>query len=237
MPSLARPTYVYLGPPVTILDPASMGACSGPFVAEVLVPDSFAVVRATVSIHLPHSWQGDVRVRLLHVPTGTSAVLIDRPGMPQTSLGFSADDFGQSAAIPMLLADFAPSRYDDPPVAAPGIARVSGLWRPEAPFAAFAGVSAAGAWRLVLEDCSMGDTGQLIAFSLTLDGAGSGCYPNCDGSTASPFLNVADFICFQNRFAAGGTAANCDGSTTPPTLNVADFICYANAFAAGCSAP
>ena len=30
-----------------------------------------------------------------------------------------------------------------------------------------------------------------------------GCYANCDGSTIAPILNVADFSCFLNSFAAG----------------------------------
>ena len=60
------------------------------------------------------------------------------------------------------------------------------------------------------------------------------CYPNCDASTTAPILNVADFTCFLNRFAAGDGYANCDGSTTAPILNVADFTCFLNAFAAGC---
>jgi uncharacterized membrane protein len=61
------------------------------------------------------------------------------------------------------------------------------------------------------------------------------CYANCDGSTTAPTLNVLDFVCFLNKFAAGDTYANCDGSTTPPVLNVLDFSCFLNAFAAGCS--
>ena len=61
-----------------------------------------------------------------------------------------------------------------------------------------------------------------------------GCYANCDGSTAPPRLNVADFVCYQNRFAAGDPYANCDGSTAAPALNIADFVCYLNGFAAGC---
>ncbi|MFN0132248.1 MAG: hypothetical protein ACKVW3_06925 [Phycisphaerales bacterium] len=65
--------------------------------------------------------------------------------------------------------------------------------------------------------------------------AGPSCYANCDGSTSAPFLNVNDFICFQNLFAAGNSLANCDNSTTPPVLNVNDFTCFNNAFAAGCS--
>jgi hypothetical protein len=68
-------------------------------------------------------------------------------------------------------------------------------------------------------------------------GSSAPCYANCDGSTAAPVLNVNDFICFQQHFAAADTYANCDGSTAPPVLNVNDFICYQQRFAAGCSAP
>ncbi|MFN0132798.1 MAG: hypothetical protein ACKVW3_09780 [Phycisphaerales bacterium] len=66
---------------------------------------------------------------------------------------------------------------------------------------------------------------------------GPTCYANCDNSTIIPFLNVNDFICFNNKFAAGDTTANCDGSTIVPVLNVNDFICFNNLFAAGCTAP
>jgi hypothetical protein len=62
----------------------------------------------------------------------------------------------------------------------------------------------------------------------------SACYANCDNSTTPPVLNVLDFSCFLNRFAAGDTYANCDQSTTPPVLNVLDFSCFLNQFAAGC---
>jgi hypothetical protein len=61
------------------------------------------------------------------------------------------------------------------------------------------------------------------------------CYANCDQSTTPPILNIADFSCFLNRFAAGDSYANCDASTTPPVLNVSDFACFLNRFAAGCS--
>jgi hypothetical protein len=64
--------------------------------------------------------------------------------------------------------------------------------------------------------------------------AGTSCYPNCDGSTAPPVLNVADFSCFLQKFAASDPYANCDGSTTVPVLNVADFSCFLQRFAAGC---
>jgi hypothetical protein len=69
------------------------------------------------------------------------------------------------------------------------------------------------------------------------------CYPNCDGSTTAPILNVEDFTCFVSEFAAAIALphqqqlthyANCDRSTTPPVLNVEDFTCFVSAFAAGC---
>jgi len=71
--------------------------------------------------------------------------------------------------------------------------------------------------------------------NITISGGAAPCYANCDGSTTSPILNVLDFSCFLNRFAAGDSYANCDGSTTPPVLNVLDFSCFLNQFAAGCT--
>jgi hypothetical protein len=60
------------------------------------------------------------------------------------------------------------------------------------------------------------------------------CYANCDQSSTPPILNVGDFACFLNRFAAGQPGANCDGSSAAPTLTIADFACFLNRFAAGC---
>jgi hypothetical protein len=63
----------------------------------------------------------------------------------------------------------------------------------------------------------------------------STCYANCDGSSASPVLNINDFVCFQQRFAAGDSYANCDQSTIAPVLNINDFVCFQQRFAAGCN--
>jgi hypothetical protein len=59
------------------------------------------------------------------------------------------------------------------------------------------------------------------------------CYANCDESTAPPVLNVADFSCFLQRYAAGDPYANCDPGAPPP-LNVADFVCFLFRYAQGC---
>ena len=68
------------------------------------------------------------------------------------------------------------------------------------------------------------------------DAVGATCYANCDNSTIAPCLNVNDFICFNNAFAASLPYANCDASTLSPTLNVNDFICFNNAYASQCGA-
>jgi hypothetical protein len=93
---------------------------------------------------------------------------------------------------------------------------------------------AGSAWNTVL------DRNEAILWTRPLF---SPCYPNCDGSTAAPILNIDDFTCFINNFAAATALphaqqlehySNCDNSTIAPILNVDDFTCFINAFAAGC---
>ena len=76
-------------------------------------------------------------------------------------------------------------------------------------------------------------TGTIFWDDFTVTQGSTVCYANCDASTTAPVLNVNDFICFQNRYAAGNSYANCDLSTIPPVLNVNDFTCFLNRFAAG----
>jgi hypothetical protein len=83
------------------------------------------------------------------------------------------------------------------------------------------------------QGCAPTAVTQDIYFEL-LGTGGQSCYPNCDNSTVAPILNVGDFTCFLQRFAAGDSYANCDNSTTPPVLNVGDFTCFLQRFAAGC---
>ncbi|MFN0131970.1 MAG: hypothetical protein ACKVW3_05500 [Phycisphaerales bacterium] len=76
----------------------------------------------------------------------------------------------------------------------------------------------------------------------------SGCFGNCDRSTTPPVLNVNDFMCFGNEFAALSaldptpsnlllqinSRANCDGSTNVPVLTSNDFLCFNQAYVDGC---
>jgi hypothetical protein len=65
----------------------------------------------------------------------------------------------------------------------------------------------------------------------------SPCAANCDCSTVSPILNIADLTCFLERYAAGDAWANCDDNWNgwaSPLFSVADFTCFLERFAAGC---
>jgi hypothetical protein len=81
-----------------------------------------------------------------------------------------------------------------------------------------------------------GDPDSLFVAGIPVPSSGDTppCYPNCDGSTDAPVLNILDFACFLTRFSQGDPWANCDGSTTPPVLNILDFNCFLRQFAAGC---
>ncbi|MCA9277984.1 MAG: hypothetical protein H6815_04260 [Phycisphaeraceae bacterium] len=57
------------------------------------------------------------------------------------------------------------------------------------------------------------------------------CYPDCDRSGS---LNIFDYICFGNAYAAQDAYADCDGSGS---FNIFDYICFGNAYAAGCAGP
>ena len=73
-----------------------------------------------------------------------------------------------------------------------------------------------------------GGTGFGFITAYVLRPVGQACYADCDGSGSLDFF---DFLCFQNKFAAGAAYADCDGSGT---LDFFDFLCFQNGFAAGC---
>jgi hypothetical protein len=61
------------------------------------------------------------------------------------------------------------------------------------------------------------------------------CYADCDPSTGPGILDIFDFLCFGNRFAAADPyACDCDTSTGPGVCDIFDFLCFGNEFNAGC---
>lgn len=123
-----------------------------------------------VGIIVRHTWQGDLRITLTS-PGGTTVVLTDRPGVPQSTFGFSADNFGNPATGDPMFFDvvpFATETYDLPQVASPGIANVTGSWLAEGDLSNFIGENKVGVWTLTAVDNAGGDTGAIEFFSLTI---------------------------------------------------------------------
>jgi hypothetical protein len=200
-------------------------------------------------VQISHSYQGDLRFRLVH-PDNTSVDLVNRPGVAppkqgaSTNYGFATGNYGSSTASMVFRDGAAAGRYDDavgfpgPPAgSAVATESVTGNWiATGGGLSALNGRDAYGVWHLVATDYAAGDVGIIRSFSVCVTVQQSTCYANCDLGTTAPCLNVSDFGCFLNAFAAGDAYANCDNSTTPPVLNISDFACFLNAFAAGCSA-
>ncbi len=224
----------------------SNGTAGPDAVGQLFIPDHATITGLVAKVQVDHTWQGDVRMRLVH-PDGTSVDLVNRPGVAppkqgaSTTVGFATGNFG-TATNNMLFRDTAAGLYDDatgfpgpPPGTAAPTDNVGGAWKAAGgALSVFNGKDSFGVWKLIANDYAPGDVGTIRSLSVCLSTTPR-CYANCDGGTTLPCVNVLDFGCFLNKFAAGDPSANCDGSTTPPVLNVLDFGCFLNQFAAGCS--
>jgi hypothetical protein len=120
------------------------------------------------------------------------------------------------------------SRYYNPPVDA-GTTVMFEWGDPE--WTLVAGVGPIAGWN---GNAAAGGNYSLFLTGSCFDEGSGGCYANCDASTTAPVLNVQDFTCFLQRYAAGDSYANCDNSTVAPVLNVQDFTCFLQRYAAGC---
>jgi outer membrane protein assembly factor BamB len=69
-----------------------------------------------------------------------------------------------------------------------------------------------------------------VVFTIGVEGlfAFGGCGPDCDGSGG---LDLFDFLCFQNAFAAEKQYGDCDGDEV---FTLFDFLCFQNGFVEGC---
>jgi len=111
-----------------------------------------------VSVRITHTWVGDLRIGLQHVDTGTTVLLMDRPGQDGSGFGCDGDD------INVTFSDGAVDPIEDECGA--GIPSLDGTFTPQVPLAAFAGESLAGNWVLFVSDNPGQDTGTLNEWCL-----------------------------------------------------------------------
>lgn len=135
---------------------------------EFTISDSLLIADISVALIVPHTWQGDIKVNLLH---GSGDVaLFDRPGDPERAFGFPVDDYGDiQSGAEFRLSDGASLRYDVPDVVYPGIPQVSGSWKPDGNLSDFAGSDVLGTWWLRIEDFAAGDIGALRRFAIEFE--------------------------------------------------------------------
>jgi subtilisin-like proprotein convertase family protein len=136
-------------PAVAIPDNAPAGVSD-----ELVVGNGTAtIVDLDVSVGIAHTYVGDLAVALEHVTTGTSVVVIDRPGVPASSFGCSGDN------VEAILDD---EGTDGPVEDACGAATaIGGTFTPNEPLSAFDGEPVNGTWRLTVSDSVDQDTGTL----------------------------------------------------------------------------
>jgi subtilisin-like proprotein convertase family protein len=159
---------------------ASMQSCSTPNMpipdnTPAGVTDSLAVAAGgsildlNVAISATHTWVGDLIFTLEHVDTGTSLVLIDRPGRTTAGFGCGGDN------ISVTLDDEATLSIEtdcsDPQAYLPG-----GSYRPNNPLSSLDNEDINGEWLLTVSDNAGQDTGGLSRWCLqtTLPAAPSG---------------------------------------------------------------
>ncbi|MDE0887114.1 MAG: proprotein convertase P-domain-containing protein [Myxococcota bacterium] len=143
--------------PVVIPDGGAGGAADSNSIAQ-----NATILNLEVLVQISHSWVGDLKVTLSHVETGTTAVLIDRPGSPaSSSFGCSGDD------IDATLADDASLPAEDE--CASGSPAIAGFLLPTETLAVFNGEDIAGTWTLTVYDLGLGVSGTLDAWTLELN--------------------------------------------------------------------
>jgi Ca2+-binding RTX toxin-like protein len=130
----------------------------------------FAIADVNLRLEVDHSWVGDLTVTLTHVETGTSVVVLDRPGVPATGTGCNGDGIDAVLDDEALL--LAETQCGDDPA-------LSGRLKPNNPLSAFDGEKMGGTWRVTVVDGYAGDTGSLKGYTIELG------YEKCAGVGAT----------------------------------------------------
>ncbi|MGC1396358.1 MAG: proprotein convertase P-domain-containing protein [Coleofasciculaceae cyanobacterium] len=139
----------------------------GSFQDDIIVTENFKLNDVMVTLKgMEHTWVGDLVVRLHHVETETIIDLFRRPGQPHfSSSGYSNDLRGDYSFSDRV--DGNSHNFDS--AAASNAVIPSGSYTSLQPLAKFNGLSSTGTWRLIINDCSAGDSGFLDSWSLNLD--------------------------------------------------------------------
>ncbi len=207
---------VNLGNSIAVLDEK----CSSP---DVAIPDgsssisdslnistSGVITDLNISVDVTHSFVGNLKFTLTHEDTGTSVIIIDRPGMPPGSNGCQYSD------IDVTLDDEAASSVED--ACSPVPPAINGSFIPNNPLSAFDSENLYGMWTLEVSDNASGNTGTLNSWCLEatvlLVWVDFGYLGVESGTQSEPYNTLAEAI---TAVSVGGEI-RIKGSTTSETF-------------------
>jgi subtilisin-like proprotein convertase family protein len=147
---------------------------TGGVTSTINVTQDLTLTDLTVHVDITHTWVGDVKL-VLTSPAGTAITLLDRPGVPATTVGCNNND------IHVTFADGQP----DPETVCTGTS--GDPWpvadaAPVTPLSTLAGESTLGNWTLTVTDSAAGDVGTIVNWSLTPTPAFAGTCTVCADS-------------------------------------------------------
>lgn len=153
-------TVVYTGPggqlpDATIDEFGSEVPTTVTFDISIADPGQIATLEVELT-ELYHTWSGDLTISVTHLPSATTAILVDRVGYPEVGAFGSSFPYEGMYTFSDLAAMQLPADSSLTP----------GAYLPEQALSAFAGLSAAGTWRLTVTDSAAEDEGSLGSWSL-----------------------------------------------------------------------
>ena len=157
------------GPPAPPLIPESNHtmACRNPALAipdsgmvtdTLTIPAGHVIGDLEVLLNVTHTFVGDLSFTLQHQSSGTSATIVDRPGVPASTFGCGGDDI--AAVIDDQASADVESRCNPVPPAVGG-SLVGGDPPNPALLGAFNGLNSTGTWTLTISDNAGIDVGTL----------------------------------------------------------------------------
>jgi len=189
---------------------------------SLTVGSSETITDLDLGLVIEHTWQGDLVISLTHVPSGTTAVLVDQPGLPEIAFGFDNNNYGNIISLePFILDDAAELAYDFPVAARNDVV---GRWKPDASaLSVFNGLNSSGEWLLTVSDNEAGDVGFVYEYSLSVNQPNDTCPGGpafCDADWCQDgSVGVPDIFCFLSAwFANDPTARNYGGNPGVPAI-------------------
>ena len=140
--SFTTATVICFSPGIAIPDNLPAGIDDSQSVAL-----SGTLIDLDLELGVTHTWVGDLMVTLAHDASGTSVVLIDRPGVPASTYGCSGSN------ISVILDDESSDPVEDACASDPAI---GGTLIPTNALSAFDGLELSGGWTLNVSD-NVGD--------------------------------------------------------------------------------